>query len=273
MVEERYIIPHILGGLGNQLFIVVACYAIQKSKECADIQILLPPEDQNKHRVSKYDYYDTLFLHFPNSHRIDIPKEMILNMWALPNYQRPADTSYGSWDPSQIQIPCFLDGYFQYYPCIKPYVRDIQEILRTPLQNVAVPFQPESGSVLIHIRRGDYVPVQEYHFLIGEEYYSKALQHFDPSLTYYIFSDDIELCKTFTVFENLTNRVFVNEVDEVVSLALMTRCIGGAIIANSTFSYWGALLGAYYYGKKVIAPHKWCRDPPVDLFPGDWVIL
>lgn len=273
MVEERYIIPKIKAGLGNQIFIIAGCYAIQNSKKECNIQVLLPDEQDNIHRISIYDYYNTLFTHFPNMDKINIPNHVITNMYILPNYQNPTSQSFGEWIPSEIKIPCFLEGYFQYYPAIEPYIHDIQKILRFGLQNVILPFRPEERSVLIHVRRGDYVKFQHYHYLIDEEYYSKALQYFDSSLTYYIFSDDIELCKTFNVFNKLENKIFVDEPDEIVALALMTQCIGGAIIANSTFSYWGAMLGAYYYGKQVIAPFKWCKDPPISLFPSDWKIL
>jgi len=53
----------------------------------------------------------------------------------------------------------------------------------------------------------------------------------------------------------------------------MSLCEKGAICANSTFSYWGAMLGAHSSGNTVIVPKDWCKDPPICLFPDEWLIV
>jgi hypothetical protein len=62
----------------------------------------------------------------------------------------------------------------------------------------------------------------------------------------------------------------VDEPDELDGLALMSLCHGGAIIANSTFSWWGAMLGAYPAKATVVYPSKWLQGNKPDLFPPQW---
>ena len=61
--------------------------------------------------------------------------------------------------------------------------------------------------------------------------------------------------------------------DELESLALMSLCLGGAICGNSTFSWWGAFLGAYSLRNPVFVPKNWIKMDITCLFPDEWNVI
>ena len=66
----------------------------------------------------------------------------------------------------------------------------------------------------------------------------------------------------------MPNISFYENENELETLAEMGRCGGGAIIANSTFSWWGAMLSK---SKVVYYPSRWIGCPVYDLFPKEWI--
>ncbi|RYF47825.1 MAG: alpha-1,2-fucosyltransferase, partial [Cytophagaceae bacterium] len=136
--------------------------------------------------------------------------------------------------------------------------------------------------VSIHIRRGDYVNHPEFSKtfgFVGLDYYKQALQqlndHYEDTQLY-VFSDDHAW-----VHENLPlpdNTVFVQNTGpngDVADLVLMSQC-RHHIIANSSFSWWGAWLNPHS-DKLVITPRKWYKQQPTwntkDLLPSTWMAL
>ena len=93
-------------------------------------------------------------------------------------------------------------------------------------------------------------------------YYAEALATMQVS-RWLILSDDIAWCK-----ENFNLEV-VDEPDELMGLALMSLCHGGAIIANSTYSWWGAML----IKAPVIYPKRWLQNTVPLIFPSHWLPL
>lgn len=127
----------------------------------------------------------------------------------------------------------------------------------------------------VHLRRGDYSNLQHDFGLLSQDYYLQALQVLEeshPSNELWVFSDDIAEAKA--IFANQGQRIvrFIEPPDTsepMESLILMGKC-DALIIANSTFSYWSAMLGPE--DRKVIAPEKWFRGrtDPQDLLPLNW---
>ncbi len=135
----------------------------------------------------------------------------------------------------------------------------------------------EHQSASLHIRRGDYLAKisLEVLGLMPMEYYSKGIEYISSKRTnivFYIFSDDINWAK-----ENLKidNAVFVSgnvAKTHIEDLYLMSQC-KHHIIANSSFSWWGAWLNDDP-DKIVIAPNQWFNKGPQDtqdLIPGTWI--
>ena len=135
-------------------------------------------------------------------------------------------------------------------------------------------------SVAIHFRRGDYVEAGEsasYHGLCSLEYYQRATEIMakavhDPH--FFIFSDDPGWVRGNFDIPYPCTLVDHNRPDEPVGdLGLMSLC-KHQIIANSTFSWWGAWLNTNP-GKNIIAPKRWfaCDNIQPGLIPGAWIQL
>lgn len=126
-----------------------------------------------------------------------------------------------------------------------------------------------NNSVAIHIRRGDYLkPENKAYAVIRDDYYVKALDYLQErncGLKIYIFSDDIEWCKG--EFSQVPDVTFIDDDisgNPYVDLELMRNC-KYFIIANSTFSWWGAWLSERK-GKVMIAPDMWYGERMDDDF-------
>lgn len=109
------------------------------------------------------------------------------------------------------------------------------------------------NKVAVHVRRGDYVGNSFYVDLSKTDYYQEAMAKF-PGAEFLVFSDDIAWCKQQDVFKGCE---FSEGWSELADLNRMASC-AGHIIANSSFSWWGAYLAPNT--KKVIAPKAWHPD-------------
>lgn len=147
--------------------------------------------------------------------------------------------------------------------------------LKNPLsqnaEKILEQIKNNQNSISIHIRRGDYVnnpETNKYHGTCSLEYYEKAInlikeknspQTPNQMPNFYIFTDDPKWAK-----ENLKieNAVFVSDfnLEDYEEMFLMSKCKHN-IIANSTFSWWGAWLNEKP-DKIVIAPKKWIMNAP-----------
>lgn len=180
-----------------------------------------------------------------------------------------------------------LYGYWQ----SERYFADFSDQIRADLTVIAPPNDENlswlerirSGtSVSIHVRRGDYVTnprANAVHGVCDLDYYRRAAAYLASKLEgaaeFYVFSDDPEWVR-----ENLElpyEMHYVNHNDasrNYEDLRLMASC-SHHIIANSSFSWWGAWLNPSS-SKIVVAPKKWFRDDSVDtsdLIPSTWIRL
>ena len=127
--------------------------------------------------------------------------------------------------------------------------------------------------IALHVRRTDYVTNSANHPPCTLDYYKKALSHFDAHRNVIVFSDDPAWCNEQELFSGEHFMISEND-DNRVDLCLMSLC-DDFIIANSTFSWWGAWLSANK-DKKVIAPVQWfgtgyTKDHNTsDLIPDGW---
>jgi len=128
-----------------------------------------------------------------------------------------------------------------------------------------------SKVISLHIRRGDYIQSPNHPTQLID-YYRTALNSL-PEIPVIIFSDDSNWCKEQELFDS--DRFFISEENPVdFDLCLMTLC-DYHIIANSSFSWWGAWLANT---EKVIAPKNWFSGECInhsteDLYCSDWIIL
>lgn len=130
-----------------------------------------------------------------------------------------------------------------------------------------------TNSVSIHVRRGDYLNKQNKHPIQDIKYYNSAISHmthFNNCENFIIFSDDIKWCKNNFIGDKFT---FIEGEKDYIDLWLMSLC-NHNIIANSSFSWWGAWLNQNP-NKKVIAPINWFGPEkklnPKDIYCKNWI--
>jgi hypothetical protein len=145
-----------------------------------------------------------------------------------------------------------IHGYFQtekYFKFIKSEIKEIFSFRDEIIEN-GNKYGPIENGVSLHIRRGDYLTSSDYHTVQSTDYYMEAIKQFDSKSKFYIFSDDPQWCS-----ENLKieNSEVIDTGSPYIDMYLMSLC-EGHIIANSSFSWWGAWLAN---SKKTIAPSSW----------------
>ncbi len=180
----------------------------------------------------------------------------------------------------------YLDGYWQSYKYFSDYP-DLKKIF-SPKKNLHqktldyLKIIKANQSVMLHIRRGDYVTsatANQFHGVQPIEYYKKAyelIRNSTPDIHIFVFSDDISWAKENISF--CTNLTFIENIDDsdnvIDELFLMSQC-NHHIIANSSLSWWGAWLNEYEK-KIVVAPKQWLakENPQLDdLIPTNWTLL
>lgn len=178
----------------------------------------------------------------------------------------------------------YFDGYWQtarYFGSIEKEVRKAFTFL--PHHDPKVIRDAETmaatEAVSLHVRRGDYTShpeAQRYFVTCGLDYYQRGMERMlerSPRSEFFVFSDDPAWAREH--LPNLAPMHFVegNSGDKSpADMYLMSRC-KHHIIANSSFSWWGAWLGNSPE-KLVIAPQRWLRDPAIptpDLLPQQWI--
>ena len=131
----------------------------------------------------------------------------------------------------------------------------------------------DQNPIALHIRRGDFLINSGNHHNLSLDWYEKALKKFDPDREVIIFSDDIFWASAQELFK--PDRFIISDGNSSYhDMFMMTQC-SDFIIANSTFSWWGAWLANT---GRVIAPSKWFGPNnshlnTKDLYPDHWEIL
>ena len=195
-----------------------------------------------------------------------------------------------NFDPDILNLPdgVYLKGYWQ----SKKYFSDIAAILRgeftlkTPLSeknNEMSELIASKQSVSVHVRRGDYVEtrrIKQVYNACGPDYYLRCVDYMKQLVKnpyFFIFSDDPQWAKDNLKQLNPAVIVDCNRTNkDYEDIWLMSRC-NHHIIANSTFSWWGAWLNPRE-DKIVLAPKQWFDKKQVlmktdDLFPSGWILL
>lgn len=188
--------------------------------------------------------------------------------------------------PDLLDAPdnSYLEGYWQ----SERYFKDVDNIIRNEFSVVTKPDAcnvemaeriGSANSVSIHIRRGDYVSsnvINSYHGVCSTEFYRNAVKIVAERVTsphFFVFSDDPLWAKENFRLSYETTYLDHNGSDKgYEDLRLMSLC-RHCIVANSSFSWWGAWLCGNP-DKIVIAPRRWFNVPDLntdDLLPESWI--
>ena len=272
------------GGIGNQLFQIASAYGI--AKRAGMEMAVIAYGCHSTHIPNPYDYFQTIFKNVPHIYhnRLTIQQTFQEPERVCWSYLPDIVTTMGA-----QACPTMLKGYFQNLSYFREYQDDIRAMfLRQDILNgLTKRFDSDSNKSLVrgvkpsnlktpevedrmslaksyflHIRRGDYVNNKRY-WIDSDKYYRAAIDHIlvkDPHAHFYVFSNDIEYCKQYHVLGSYQDKTFVDNLNEVESLYLMSLCQRGGICANSTYSWWGAYLNSNPE-KTVIFPKRWFNLP------------
>lgn len=176
------------------------------------------------------------------------------------NFHRISD---GSAFPPPIASKYLLDGFFQSEIYFSEIAGLVKKAISPPL---GFSTTVREGSVSMHVRRTDYLKSNGFHPVQDVSYYEKAISSIGEYSDLYVFSDDPEWCEKTLRFDRMT---VVDGNDEVEDLWTMSSCRDN-IIANSSFSWWGAWINPNP-NKKVVYPKKWFGFSDSEIAPIDWI--
>lgn len=178
-----------------------------------------------------------------------------------------------AYDPIPHAKDLRLYGFFQSEKYFEKHSAVVRAALTPRVDTV-----PErlAGMVSVHVRRGDYLGLQEKHPIVPMEYYQRAMDFIRTKGAYkfLVFSDDLPWCRAQQWGPGVA---VIEDMDSIPQLALTIAC-EHHIMANSTFSWWGSWLDPRPE-KTVIAPAKWFGEthqeefPTKDLFPARWIVI
>ncbi|MBI1327570.1 MAG: alpha-1,2-fucosyltransferase [Alphaproteobacteria bacterium] len=272
------------GGLGNQMFQYAAGYALAKHH---GVGLTLDLRRFGEYKLRSYllnrfplDTHTTLegaeapALVHKIKRRLGFLNKETGAVYNEPHYH--FNDNFFTLAPDVV-----LKGYFQSWK----YFETVADDVRRQFTNVPAKDLPaDRVKVSLHVRRGDYVTdknAQKVHGVDLERYYKQAVETmqmlYGMDITFVLFSDDPAFIKE--KFSHLQN-IIVAEGDPEApeqDIALMSAC-DHHILANSTFSWWGAWLNPSKT-KTVIAPRQWfaraalIKDNALDLYPAGWMLL
>jgi hypothetical protein len=263
------ITSYLQGGLGNQMFQIAAAYShAKKNNDTAYFNLSNSHTPLQGENVSKYKDNLLQFNHMDNIY------EICNKVFSQPSHSY-CEIPY---EPNQQ-----LHGYYQ---SEKFFIDDKDELIEKFRLGLTSPqyinkwdtISKELGEirkqtnkpiVSIHVRRGDYLKNPDIHPPCPINYYNEAISIIESRIgcvCRYFVSDDIEWCK-----ENFSG-TFSDKTDEIDDLMIMVNSDHN-VIANSTFSWWGAYLNTN--PKNItVGPNKWFgpRGPQDtgDILPEKW---
>lgn len=290
------IIVKLIGGLGNQMFQYAAGKALalrhHTDVKVDTIELESDPEGKYTKRHFELGIFEAKIKiatkeeinAFSNLGGSKIKRELQRRFPFL--FSRLMAVESGTtYHPEFTRYPkhTYLSGFWQSELYFKDAAQEIKKdfTFGTPIidknKELAAKILGVNG-VSVHVRRGDYVSnvnAHQFHGLCSLDYYNHAVSMIaekQDGIELFIFSDDIAWCK-----ENLNYDFqihFIETNDAHSDMYLMSLC-RHHIIANSSFSWWGAWLNTNP-SKIVIAPKQWVADTSVntkDIIPQSWIKL
>lgn len=289
-------IVNVIGGLGNQMF--QCAFAIMLRKKYVNEVVKIDLHHYKHYALHHGFEVDRIFnIEIP----VASPWEVMSLSYYMPFFKLSRairrfmpvrkhefiDAPLGVYSPEALQHDgdCYYEGYWQspryYEGCREDILKafTFPEFTDEQNQRWANEMLANDNSVAIHIRRGDYITDKLFRGLCQLDYYEEAIKKVKTLVDnphFYVFSNDAAWCK-----EHLTPLVGDCAIDFVTNnsgqesfrdMQLMTYC-RGVIIANSSFSWWGAYLNQRK-DRIVIAPRKWINTHEAkDIHDAGWILL
>ncbi len=274
------------GGLGNQIFQYI--FGLTKARELGvDVDFDMSFFTRNPNRPYQMDIFGInatpnkdlrIPIYWKLRRLIKKDKFMGLNLYRETSflYEKKSE---------EMTDNTFVEGFFQsakyFDETLAKEVLTFKKEGSAKTQEIMQKMKSEN-SVALHIRRGDYVQKTRYKNLFNQltlEHYARAIEIMKSKVenpTFYVFSDDPKWVEENLKIEGATYVSHNSGADSWQDLMLMASAKHN-IIANSSFSYWGAMLNNNE-NKIVIAPEIWfTEDKPdqktTDIYPENWIKL
>lgn len=254
------ITAYLQGGLGNQMFQIAAAY---------NLSLKLNVEakfDFNSSFVSTQGYG-------ANKYKDNIFKN-INNGYVDFKQLKPYNEPEFRYNEIPLVDNLVLRGNFQsekYLPKKEELLKlfHFDDKINDEVKQIIEEKSDGKTTTLIHVRRGDYLRSPNFHPVCSIEYYEKAIDIIGDG-KFFVVSDDIDWCKQNFIGDKFIFSPFTNEIED---LYLMINC-DNHIIANSSFSWWGAYLSKNN-NNKVIAPKTWFGpqgpQDTEDIYLENWI--
>jgi hypothetical protein len=256
------------GGLANMLFQIAGATGIAKKY---GLNVSFPNLNEHLNYLNQETTYNASLKH------AEAYKLILGNINQTPPTNQ---LKYIHYPFQYTEIPLnyqdyLIEGFFQSEKYFINVRHELLQLLQEPLsvQKIIDEKYPHfsNRTTSIHVRRGDYLKNPNYHPIQPMSYYEEAMKILDSETDYYlVFSDDIEWCKNNFIGDKF---VYIDSEIDYIELFLMARC-NNNIIANSSFSWWGAWLNKNE-NKKVVAPTLWfgpiVGENTNDIIPENWI--
>ena len=254
------------GGIGNQIFQYALYLYLQKEKGYRCNYIFVG----NAHNGMEITKYFNVDLQEANS--LWYKLYYVLDKLSHRGF-KPLTSYEGERAPFKKK---YIEGYWQDKQYFSTTFIRFKELALSEQNEMILKLIQNENSVCIHIRRGDYL-LPYYYNIYGnvctEFYYQKAIeiakQHINAP-SFFIFSDDIDWVKKNLVINDATYIDWNTGQNSIFDMYLMSNSKVN-IIANSSFSFWGAFLNTR--SPIVIYPKKWFNSTyqVPDIFPSSWI--
>jgi hypothetical protein len=296
MLKKKLVTVEVLGGLGNQLFGYVAGRSLARSLGCSvriDLKMVGLGGTNHGSTIKSFNlnaiYFSKKKSKSPLSNLASRVNAKLVRDYAVVRFIavkvfKIYQSQVIGYDPilKELKPGITIRGYFQTWRFVSELIANESFTLEvtdpSPWLEMMKQRSAAENPIMVHVRRGDYANLIDDFGLLSCEYYQNALDALsDPTKTeqVWIFSDDINLAKK--LLSSVTDKELIwidppMESSAAESMMLMATA-RKLVIANSTFSWWAAMLGNR--NKMVIAPAKWFkgRSDPEDLIPTGWITV
>ncbi len=240
-IRGKYVFPKLNGGLGNQMFQIACAYGIARD---SNSYLVIDPNNYTPCEYRDVNEYWNTYLDFLKPFLPLEGRDKHLRITDEFGYQQIVK------DVDRLSVGGCLQnlGYFDRYR------KEIQNLFKPKPATIKFlkekyPWLEQENKVMIHVRRGDYVIKKNFHHNVPKQYYTKCMAKYTDHV-FVVFSDDLEWCK-----EHIPANYYIREKDyvELQMMTLFDKCI----LANSTFSWWGAYLGN---ATDVSLPFRWLEN-------------
>lgn len=259
-ISVAWICAELAGGIGNRLYQIAAALGLGE-RLGRPVIFYHPVNTRLTHQDTTNMYY--LFPHIPICHDTMQTVQIDHHLSQRKSYEYYDIVSLapsknivlsGNWQ-NRAYFPSYsLHPYFDMFLTYELRSKIIEKYnLETMSQRLSTWF--------IHVRLGDYKKYKELNHITLESYHKDLIKHIPVSAKIILFSNEPDAAST--LMNTITDRKFIvcREIHECICLYIMQYCWGGAIVPNSTFSWWGS------YFAYIATPHK---NLYKSYYPSQW---